>query len=150
MGWRWDYPPPPPKERTWDQWKYYGMEIGYSPTGGGQSENITSRRATYAGGKNEAPSDMGLKMVPTHYHSLCMCVWGEGGEEICHRFAMYKGTLANHNMVLLADKSASGEHKNCHTQAMYTSKHPWLCKSLSSIGLPILYVTDKTATKQQQ
>ena len=23
------YPPPP--ERTWDHWKYYGMEIGYPP-----------------------------------------------------------------------------------------------------------------------
>ena len=27
-----------PPERTWDQWKYYGMEIGYSPSGCGQTE----------------------------------------------------------------------------------------------------------------
>ena len=32
------YPPPP--ERTWDQWKYYGMEKGYPP-GCEQTENIT-------------------------------------------------------------------------------------------------------------
>ena len=27
MGWRWDTLP----ERTWDQWKYYGIEMGNSP-----------------------------------------------------------------------------------------------------------------------
>ena len=28
MGWRWSTPHP---ERTWDQWKYYGMEMEYPP-----------------------------------------------------------------------------------------------------------------------
>ena len=49
------YPPPP--ERTWDQWKYYEMEMGYTPppppvVDKVKNENITSRRTTYAGGKN--------------------------------------------------------------------------------------------------
>ena len=41
-----------PLERTWNQWTYYGMEMGLPPPGGGQTENITSCRTTYAGGKN--------------------------------------------------------------------------------------------------
>ena len=63
-----------PSDRTWDQWKYYGMEMGYPqkghgtsssimewrwrwgtpppPTGCEQTENITSRRTTYAVGNN--------------------------------------------------------------------------------------------------
>ena len=41
------------QDRTWNQWKYYGMETEMEyPPGGGQSENITSRRTAYAGGKN--------------------------------------------------------------------------------------------------
>ena len=68
-----------PPERTWDQWKYYGMEMGYpqkghwtsgsimgwrwgkpsppphTPPSGGQTENITSRRTTYVGDNNEIP-----------------------------------------------------------------------------------------------
>ena len=48
-------------ERTWDQWKYYGMEIiwdgdRYPPRGVNRQtdtcENITSRRTTYAVGNN--------------------------------------------------------------------------------------------------
>ena len=56
MGWRWGTPPPP--KRTWDQWKYYGMEMGYiypppphvdkhTPV-----KTVPSRRTTYAGGNN--------------------------------------------------------------------------------------------------
>ena len=45
-----------------------------------------------------------------------------------HKFAAHRGTQVDNNMVPLADISASGDHKNCHTQAMYTGKQPWLCK----------------------
>ena len=41
-----------PPEMTWDQWKYYGMEIGYPP-GGEQTDKLKilpSCHTTYAGG----------------------------------------------------------------------------------------------------
>ena len=43
-----------PLERTWDQWKYYRveMEMGFPPPRCGQIENITYRRPTYAVGNN--------------------------------------------------------------------------------------------------
>ena len=38
-----------PLERTWKQWMDFGMEMRY-PLDGGQTENITTRRTSWAGG----------------------------------------------------------------------------------------------------
>ena len=43
-----------PPERTWDQLKYYGMEMGYPSPAYGQRdtcEKVPSRRTKYVGGK---------------------------------------------------------------------------------------------------
>ena len=39
-----------PPERTWNEWKYYGMEMGYPLPRCEQTENITPRHTSYAGG----------------------------------------------------------------------------------------------------
>ena len=46
---------PPPPERTWDQrlGRGLGPETGVAPPPGGQIENITFPRTSYAGGKND-------------------------------------------------------------------------------------------------
>ena len=52
----WDQSLGYPQKRTWDQWKYYGMEVGYHPPsprcGQTPMKTVPSRRTTYAGGKS--------------------------------------------------------------------------------------------------
>ena len=76
-----------PLERTWDQWKYYGMEIGYPPPkkymgpvevlgdGDGvpprceQTKNITSRCTSYVGG-NKSVNYEKKESNPIEYSDL--------------------------------------------------------------------------------
>ena len=47
MGWRSRvHPAPPPQERTWDQWKYHGMEVLWDGDGGTPLPRVWTDRQT--------------------------------------------------------------------------------------------------------
>ena len=55
-----------PPERTWDQWKYYGMEIGYPLSLVNRQTPVKAvPRTTYAGGNNEEPCSGGSRIFAT-------------------------------------------------------------------------------------
>ena len=63
-----------PPERIWDQWKVLWEGDGYPPPpSGGQSENLTSRRTTYAGGNETVSIITAWNGDAFSYGRGCLC-----------------------------------------------------------------------------
>ena len=66
MGWDGGGVNPPPRERIWDEWKYYGMDMGIPPGGNRQTDacqNITLPHTSHTGSDKWSGSRKGWQPI---------------------------------------------------------------------------------------